>query len=108
MTPLARANRQKASKKQTGLARYVKAVSAVTADARKIAKQRHLKDFAKITQGASRNKYRSKFKIKLTQKARLLIADGLPSFKVGRGKQNCSKIRANGVKILVFAKSRLD
>ena len=40
MTPLARANRQKASKKQTGLARYAKAVSAATADARKIAGQR--------------------------------------------------------------------
>ena len=40
------------------------------------------------------------------QKARLLIADGLPSFKVGRGKQTCSKIRANGAKILAFAKKR--
>ena len=43
LTPLARANLQKASKKQTGLARYVKyvkVVSTVTADARKIAGQR--------------------------------------------------------------------
>lgn len=39
LTPLARANLQKASKKQTGLARYVKVVSTVTADARKTAGQ---------------------------------------------------------------------